>query len=59
MLFAERDRIGTPIPPVERADYDTALAQARAQLDEAAFDAAWAEGRATGWEEAAAFALGE
>ena len=56
---ALRDRIGTPIPPVERADYDAALAQARAQLDEVAFGEAWAEGRATGWEAAAAYALSE
>lgn len=54
---ALRDRIGTPIPPVERADYDRARASASAQLDPAAFSAAWAEGLALTWEQAAALAL--
>jgi len=49
---ALRTRIGTPIPPVERADYDQALAQARDQLGPVAFAAAWDEGRALGWEQA-------
>jgi len=47
-----RTRIGTPVPPVEQADYGRALAQARAQLGPAAFEAAWDEGRALGWERA-------
>jgi tetratricopeptide (TPR) repeat protein len=54
---ALRERIGTPLPAVERADYDGAVALARAQLDPAAFSAAWAEGKVLGWEEAAAYAL--
>ena len=54
---ALRERIGIPIPAVERADYDAAVAQARAQLDPAAFDAAWAEGLAMNWEQATAYAL--
>jgi predicted ATPase/DNA-binding CsgD family transcriptional regulator len=40
-----RETIGTPIPPVERADYGRAVASARAQLGEKAFAKALAEGR--------------
>ena len=54
---ALRDRIGTPIPSVEHADYDGAVTLARAQLDSGAFNAAWADGRALSWEQAAAYAL--
>jgi DNA-binding CsgD family transcriptional regulator/tetratricopeptide (TPR) repeat protein len=42
---ALRDGMGTPIPPVYRADYERAVATARSQLGEQAFVAAWAEGR--------------
>ena len=52
-----RTRIGTPVPLVEQADYDLALAQARAQLGPETFEAAWAEGRALDWKQAAAYAL--
>jgi hypothetical protein len=52
-----RERIGTPIPAVERADYDGAVALACAQLERAAFSAARAEGLAFGWEQASAYAL--
>lgn len=54
---ALRDRIGTPIPAVERADYDGAVAQARAQLGTTTFDAAWNEGLGMDWKQAAAYAL--
>jgi predicted ATPase/DNA-binding CsgD family transcriptional regulator len=40
-----REVMGAPIPPVYRADYERAVAAARAQLGEKAFAAAWAEGR--------------
>jgi predicted ATPase/DNA-binding CsgD family transcriptional regulator len=40
-----RESVGIPIPPVERAAYEQAVAAARAQLGEKAFTAAWAEGR--------------
>ena len=56
---ALRVRIGLPIPPIERADYDGALMQTREQLDQEAFRAAWAEGLALGWEDAAKLALEE
>jgi hypothetical protein len=54
---ALRLRLGTPIPLVEQADYDAAVALARAQLDPAAFSATWAEGQALSWEQAALYAL--
>jgi tetratricopeptide (TPR) repeat protein len=40
-----RQALGVPIPPVERATYEQAVATARSQLGERAFAAAWAEGR--------------
>jgi len=40
-----REAIGAPLPPIERADYDHAVAAVRAHLGEEAFASAWAEGR--------------
>ena len=54
---ALRARLGTPIPAIERASYDSALMQTIRQIAPPAFDAAWAEGQALGWEQAAAYAL--
>jgi ATP/maltotriose-dependent transcriptional regulator MalT len=51
---ALREAMGTLIPPVYRADYERSVAAARAQLDEKAFTAAWAEGRGMTWEQALA-----
>jgi predicted ATPase/DNA-binding CsgD family transcriptional regulator/tetratricopeptide (TPR) repeat protein len=42
---ALREAIGAPLYPVSRASYEQALVQARAQLGEQEFRAAWAEGR--------------
>src|SRR5712691_7122498 len=42
---ALREAIGAPLQPVERADYDHAVAAVRDQLGEEAFVSAWAEGR--------------
>jgi DNA-binding NarL/FixJ family response regulator len=42
---ALREGLGTPLPPVYRADYKRAVAAARTQLGEQVFAAAWAEGR--------------
>jgi ATP/maltotriose-dependent transcriptional regulator MalT len=42
---ALREAMGTPIPPVYRADYDRSVAAARTRLGEKAFAAAWAQGR--------------
>src|SRR5947209_12434670 len=37
-----REAIGAPMPPVDRAPYERALATARARLGEQAFARAWA-----------------
>jgi hypothetical protein len=44
-------------PPGERAEYEGALAAARAALGEAAFAAAWAEGARMTMEQACTYAL--
>lgn len=42
---ALRNAMGTPIPPVSRAEYERSLTAARTHLSEREFAAAWAEGR--------------
>src|SRR6185437_5432716 len=54
-----REAIGQPLTPGERGDHDRAIAALRAVLGEAAFAAAWAEGRALPLDEAIALALAE
>jgi|SRR5579859_468847 len=54
---ALREQIGTPVPPVERAEHDQAVAETRAQLDPTAFSTAWDEGLGLSWDQAAAYAL--
>ncbi|HSH80543.1 MAG TPA: tetratricopeptide repeat protein, partial [Herpetosiphonaceae bacterium] len=54
---ALRAAINAPMWPAERADYERNLAAARARLDEATWQAGWAEGRAMPLEEAVAYAL--
>jgi predicted ATPase/DNA-binding CsgD family transcriptional regulator len=49
-----REVMGTPIHPVYRANYEQAIAQARAMLGEQAFRTAWAEGRSMTPEQALA-----
>jgi DNA-binding NarL/FixJ family response regulator len=49
-----REATGAPIPLVDRADYERALASARAQLGEKTFAAAWEEGRTMTLEQALA-----
>ena len=44
---ALREAIGAPLQPIERADYEHAVAAVRDHLGEVAFVSAWAEGRAT------------
>jgi predicted ATPase/transcriptional regulator with XRE-family HTH domain len=53
------DTIGLSLAlgPEVRADYDRYVAAARAQLDEATWAAAWAEGRAMSLDQAVAYAL--
>ena len=52
-----RESIGAPLPPYERTEHDTAIAQVRAVLDHDIFSAAWAEGRAMTLERAVEYAL--
>ncbi len=54
---ALREAIGAPLPPDERPDYEREVAAVRARLGEAAFAAAWQEGRALSFEKALALAL--
>lgn len=51
---ALREAVGVPIPFVERADYEHAVAAARNQLGERAFAVRWAEGRMMTLEQALA-----
>jgi hypothetical protein len=44
---ALREVLGVPMYPVERADYDKAVAAARKQLGEEAYARAWEKGRIT------------
>ncbi|MDQ5854379.1 MAG: NB-ARC domain-containing protein, partial [Chloroflexota bacterium] len=60
-LFGSAERLreasGSSITPFERLDVDADLAAARAQLDEATWQVAWAEGRAMSLEQVIAYAL--
>jgi len=48
-----------PLEPIHRVEYDRTVAAIQTQLNEAAFAAAWAEGRAMTLEQAIAYALSE
>jgi predicted ATPase/class 3 adenylate cyclase len=54
---ALRERLGAPVWPVDRVDYERRVSAARAALAPDAFDAAWAAGRAMTVEQAIAYAL--
>ncbi len=54
-----RESLGTPLPADEHAYYEQRIATARAQLDESAFHAAWAEGRQMTLEQAIKYALSQ
>jgi predicted ATPase/DNA-binding XRE family transcriptional regulator/uncharacterized protein HemY len=54
---ALRERIGLPLPPPARANYDQSTAAARAALGEDAFVASWSQGRALPPDRAVALAL--
>jgi tetratricopeptide (TPR) repeat protein len=56
---ALRTNIGAPPTPEARPYYERSMAAARAQLGEAAWEAAFAQGMAMSAEEAAEYALGE
>ena len=51
-----RDTLGAPLTPTDRSYYEQTVAAIRAQLDEALFARAWAEGRAMTLEQAIAAA---
>jgi hypothetical protein len=51
--------LGTPIPPADRPEHERQVAVLRAELGDAAFAAAWAEGQAMTLEAALAEAVGE
>jgi tetratricopeptide (TPR) repeat protein len=52
-----RESIDVPLCPADQQKYDRRVAQARSTLGEAAFTAAWEEGRALTWEQATQYAL--
>jgi non-specific serine/threonine protein kinase len=54
---ALREIIGAELQPVDRGEYDRLVAASRAHLAAAAWDRAWAEGRALPLERARAYAL--
>ncbi len=56
---ALREALGVPILPGRRREYDELVAAVRAALEAAAFQSAWAQGRALTLEQAAALALAE
>jgi predicted neutral ceramidase superfamily lipid hydrolase len=49
--------LGSDLDPADRREYDRILAAVRAQLDEATFNAAWAEGRKMTLEQAIEYVL--
>lgn len=56
---ALRARFGTIVPPAERADYERALAQARASLPAAGYEQGWREGELLSAAETVAYAIAE
>ena len=54
MAEALREALGTPLPPVARADYERAVAAARTTSGERAFAVAWTQGRSMSPEQALA-----
>lgn len=56
---ALREEIGTPLPPSQRVKYEGLVSETRADMNENAFAAAWAEGRAMTMEQAIEYAMEE
>jgi predicted ATPase/class 3 adenylate cyclase len=54
---ALRERINIPMMPTERPEYDREVSDLRANMDEATFVKAWAEGRALTMEQAIEYSL--
>jgi predicted ATPase/DNA-binding SARP family transcriptional activator len=55
---ALRERIGAPLPPVDRLAHDSVVGACRAQLGETAFAQAWARGAARPWQDVVEQVLG-
>ena len=49
---SSRERCGMPLLPIDRVDYEPAVAAARTHLEEQAFTTSWAEGRTMTFEQA-------
>ena len=56
---AQREALGTFVPPIGRTDHDYATNAARATLGDRAFDAAWVAGHAMSLEEVISEVVGE
>ena len=56
---ALREAIGTAFSPMEQRVYEPYIVAARTQVDDAAWEAAWQEGRAMSMEEAVEYTLSE
>jgi predicted ATPase/DNA-binding XRE family transcriptional regulator len=54
---AQREAFGASMSPAARAEHDRHVADARAQMDGATFNQAWADGKAMTMEQAIAYAL--
>jgi hypothetical protein len=52
-----REELGAPLPPSERARYETGLAMTRSAVGDEAYERAWAAGRALSLDEAVSEAL--
>ncbi len=55
---ALRERLGAPLPPCDRAEYQRRLARLRATLGKQALALAWAEGRALSYDQSVQYGLG-
>jgi hypothetical protein len=56
---ALREVSGSPIPRMERPEYDAEVGRLREVLDDAALTSAWADGQAMNADEAVAFAVAD
>jgi hypothetical protein len=56
---ALRERLGAPLPPNDRAEYERDVAAVRQALGAERFAIAWVAGRSLTEEQAIAYALGE
>ena len=56
---AMRETMGTPIPPIQRRDYEDKASELRAGMGDAEFKKIWTEGRAMTMEQAIALAMEE